>query len=160
LAVFAASALYGSVVGIPDISLDISRWLHDPQILFALFWTGCITTALTVYMETIALKTLSAAETTLIFSTEPLWGTACASVIVGETLGPESLMGGALILGGCLISNLNFSDANAVFSLSFLQSSLASLGLASHKAYVVADIIEKDTLDVLEEVVKGASDSL
>jgi drug/metabolite transporter (DMT)-like permease len=160
LAVFASSALYGTFAGNPYTSLDLSNWLQDPQILFALFWTGCITTALTVYMETLALKTLSAAETTLIFSTEPIWGAACASVIVGEVLGPESLIGGALILGGCLISNLDLSDANAIFSLSFLQTSLASIGFASQKAYAVADLFEKDTLDVLEDIVQGASDGL
>lgn len=52
------------------------EWLTDPTIFLGLFWTGVITTALTIYMETIALETLSAAETTLIFSTEPLFGTA------------------------------------------------------------------------------------
>ena len=81
-------------------------WITDPMILFALFWTGVITTALTIYMETVALKTLSAAETTLIFSTEPLWGTAFASVVMGETLGVNAAAGAFCILTACLYSNL------------------------------------------------------
>jgi hypothetical protein len=74
-AVFMGSALYAVVTeGAANFDVhQLQLWLSDPMILASLFWTGCITTALTVYMETIALKTLSAAETTLIFSTEP-WG--------------------------------------------------------------------------------------
>jgi drug/metabolite transporter (DMT)-like permease len=85
---------------------QLQAWLSDTNILASLFWTGCISTALTVYMETLALKTLSAAETTLIFSTEPLWGTAFAALIMGETLGWESAVGAVLILSGCVFSNL------------------------------------------------------
>jgi drug/metabolite transporter (DMT)-like permease len=81
-------------------------WLADPAILFSIFWTGCITTALTIYMETMALETLSAAETTLIFSTEPIWGTAFAAVVMGEQLGVNAAFGAAFILSACLYSNL------------------------------------------------------
>lgn len=52
--------------------------------------------------ESIALTQLSAAEATLIFSTEPLWGAAFAYAVLGETLGPYALAGGALIVGTCL----------------------------------------------------------
>lgn len=107
-AVFVASSIYTFFVSgepLPVIS-QIEGWLTDPMIFGALFWTGCITTALTVYMETLALKTLSAAETTMIFSTEPLWGAAFASLVVGEHLGLGAGMGAALILSGCIFSNM------------------------------------------------------
>jgi drug/metabolite transporter (DMT)-like permease len=74
-----------------------------------LFWTGVITTAFTIWMETLALKTLSAAETTLIFSTEPLFGAAFASVVAHECLGPEAFVGAACIIGGCLVSGIDLS---------------------------------------------------
>lgn len=118
LAVFAASAAYGAW------SLDMStlgtaypwmEWMNNPSILFSLFWTGVITTAATVYMETLALKTLSAAETTLIFSTEPLWGTAFAAAVMGEQLGWDAAIGGVLILAGCLYSNLGLSGIQGIF---------------------------------------------
>ena len=73
--------------------MDVTSLLSNPTILLELFWTGVITTALTVYMETCALKTLSAAETTLIFSTEPLWGTAFAAAVMGEQLGMNAAVG-------------------------------------------------------------------
>jgi drug/metabolite transporter (DMT)-like permease len=57
-------------------------------------------------METLALESLSAAETTLIFSTEPLWGTAFAVALMGEQIGMNAAVGGSLILAACLYSNL------------------------------------------------------
>lgn len=163
LAVFLASTAYGAAVGIPDVDV-IMGWLHDPNILLALFWTGCITTALTVYMETLALKTLSAAETTLIFSTEPLWGAACASVVMGEQLGFETLAGGALILGGCLFSNLGVEGIFGKDNVEKVQNlfvPLASLGVATQQALAIDElIVETDSMDVIEEVIKNAADSM
>lgn len=82
------------------------QWLTDPSTMFSLFWTGCIATALTIYMENMALESLSAAETTLIFSTEPLWGTAFAAAIMGEEMGVNAGVGAVFILTACLYSNL------------------------------------------------------
>eukprot|EP00545_Synedropsis_sp_CCMP1620_P002580 CAMPEP_0119008324 /NCGR_PEP_ID=MMETSP1176-20130426/3611_1 /TAXON_ID=265551 /ORGANISM="Synedropsis recta cf, Strain CCMP1620" /LENGTH=501 /DNA_ID=CAMNT_0006960635 /DNA_START=110 /DNA_END=1615 /DNA_ORIENTATION=+ len=177
LAVFGVSGVYASIVGVPDMD-QIMVWVHDPMILAALFWTGCITTALTVYMETLALKTLSAAETTLIFSTEPLWGAACASVVVGEQLGIPTAIGGALILGGCVYSNLGLdgivsslgldgvfgnkkaSTDSADPTAALLSSTMAGVGLASSNVAFALDEIEVDSLEILDEVIKGASDVL
>lgn len=177
LAVFGVSSIYAGVVGGPDMD-QIMTWVHDPMILAALFWTGCVTTALTVYMETLALKTLSAAETTLIFSTEPLWGAACASVVMGEQLGIPTALGGALILGGCVFSNLGlegiFGKGNAkeeekvATTASLLGSTIAGVGLASSNvigpvtaAFALDEIaIESDSLEILDEIIKTASDSL
>jgi drug/metabolite transporter (DMT)-like permease len=103
---FCTSAAYMVAGGdVPDMT-QATTWLSDPMILAAIVWTGVITTALTVYMETLALKTLSAADTTLIFSTEPLWAAAFASVVMGEQFGGPAMAGGAFILAGCLVSNL------------------------------------------------------
>ncbi len=87
----------------PSVDQVIS-WVTNPSILGALLWTGVITTALTQYLETLGLKTLSAAESTLWFSTEPLWGAGFASVVSGERLGLNAIYGAGLILSGCAIS--------------------------------------------------------
>ena len=110
MAVFVASAAYCgfSIDHSTLASYPWAEWLSSPSLLFSIFWTGCITTALTVYMETLALKTLSAAETTLIFSTEPLWGTAFAAAVMGEQLGMDAGIGAALILSACIYSNLGW----------------------------------------------------
>jgi drug/metabolite transporter (DMT)-like permease len=117
LAVFLGSALYTGwtdPASFQDFA-HIHQWLTDPFILAALVWTGCITTALTVYMETVALKTLSAAETTLIFSTEPLWGSAFAAAVMGERFGPTGIAGGVLVLAGCVFSNLGMTGMQDMF---------------------------------------------
>lgn len=104
------TATYTGVISLPDISLmmgQLQHWLSDPIIVLALIWTGCVTTATTVYMETVALKSLSAAETTLIFSTEPLWGSLTAALVLGETFGLPAVLGGTLILTACVLSNQN-----------------------------------------------------
>ena len=88
-------------------ALELSSLLQDPSILGMLFWTGIVTTAFTIYMETLALKTLSAAETTLIFSTEPLFGAAFAAVVANECLGTEAAIGAAFIIGGCIVSGVD-----------------------------------------------------
>lgn len=113
LAVFAASAVFcllSSSSGMGETALppveQVRAWLTDPAVFGALLWTGVVTTALTVYMETLALKTLSAAETTMIFSTEPLWGAAFAAAVLGERFGPEAAVGAGLILTGIAYSNV------------------------------------------------------
>lgn len=108
LAVFISSAAFMLVRPDPDFNLstDVMPLLHDPMIWAGLVWTGIVTTGLTVYMETVALQTLSAAETTLIFSTEPLWGSLAAAVLLGESFGPKGMLGGGLIVTACLVSNL------------------------------------------------------
>jgi uncharacterized membrane protein len=107
LAVFITSLIYCLSTCTIDLP-QIQGWLADPTILGALFFTGIITTALSLYMEAVALKTLSAAETTLILSTEPLWGAAFASFLIGEQFGMDAATGAALIIAGCIFSNLGW----------------------------------------------------
>lgn len=108
-----AYLVYSTPIGIEDAcnslptASEVTQLLKDPYILGMLFYTGIITTAFTIWMETLALKTLSAAETTVIFSTEPLFGAAFASVVAGECLGNEAWLGAAFIICGCLVSGLD-----------------------------------------------------
>jgi len=108
LAVFCASLCYGwSAIDTSSLnSFPWSEWMTSPVILFSLFWTGVITTALTIYMENKAMETLSAAEATVIFATEPLWGTAFAAVVMSEQFGVNSAIGAAFIMSACFYSSL------------------------------------------------------
>lgn len=116
LAVFCTSACYGLSAIDPSAfqSFPWSEWLTSPSILFSLFWTGCITTALTIYMENKAMETLSAAEATVIFATEPIWGTAFAAVVMSEQLGVNSAIGAACIMAACFYSNLGMAGITGV----------------------------------------------
>ena len=61
-------------------------------------------------METLSLKTLSATETTMIFSTEPLLGSVFAAATLGESFGVGSYVGGAMILLGFFFSSVGHED--------------------------------------------------
>ena len=119
-AVFLASAGY-CVLSIDSTELVNEPWMlwfSDPSLLFSLFWTGVVTTALTIYMETLALKTLSAADTTLIFSTEPVFGAAFASAVMGEQLGMGAGLGAFLIITACIYGNLGMKGIQSLLSSS------------------------------------------
>jgi len=127
LAVALASA--GYAVWSTDVAMLQSypwaEWLTSPSIILSIIWTGLITTGLTILMETQALRTLTAAETTLIFSTEPLFGTAFASVVMGEQLGAGAALGSVLILVGCLYSNLGIEGIQSVWKSAELPQKVA-----------------------------------
>lgn len=99
-------------IGLPailhgDVSQTVSRIaapLTSIKVLGSLLWTGVFTTAFTSFGEIVALKKLTAAEITVIFSTEPLWASLVASVFVHETFGLNSLAGAILVLLACLWS--------------------------------------------------------
>jgi drug/metabolite transporter (DMT)-like permease len=94
----------------PSVELfEWNQWFQDWRIVLSLIYTGCVTIACTNYMETVALRTLTATETTLILSVEPLFGTFFATILVGETLGKEFAIGAILILSACIYSNLGWN---------------------------------------------------
>jgi len=94
---------------------EIMGWLQNPSILFSLLWTGCITTALTVYFETKALRSLDAQETTLLFSTEPIFGSLFAAVMLGEQFGVNGFVGAGAILASCLGSSGVFEKFGSIW---------------------------------------------
>ena len=108
LAIFCASVGFGlsSIDASTLQSYPWMDWFTNPSIMFSLFWTGVITSALTIYMENKAMETLSAAEATVIFATEPIWGTAFAAVVMSEQFGMNSAVGAAFIMSACFYSNL------------------------------------------------------
>jgi drug/metabolite transporter (DMT)-like permease len=116
LAVAVGSALYALVeFGLGHIAPSVDQfigWLGDPFILCALVWTGLVSTALALYLETVSLKVVSASELTLLMTTISLWGAAFAYVTIGEVLTPTGLLGGFLILGGCVVGNLSPKTKN------------------------------------------------
>lgn len=117
LAVFVSSLAYGLwAIDIPTLqNYPWAEWMTNSSVMFSIFWTGIITTALSIYMENKAMQTLSAAETTLIFSTEPLWGAAFAGLIMGEQLGPNVALGATFILTACMYSNLGMTGIKNIW---------------------------------------------
>ena len=82
-----------------------AEWATNPFIVGSLLWTGLVSTALALYLETVALKVVSATELTLLMTTVSLWGAMFAYVGLGEVMTPIGMVGGALIMGGCIFGN-------------------------------------------------------
>lgn len=74
-------------------------------------WPGMLGIAIVstfVAIQTFYLATerIGAAQTALVSTFEPVWTIGLASVLFGERLGPIQLLGGALVIGGVLLSQL------------------------------------------------------
>lgn len=90
---------------LPTLS-QLQGWLTNEFTLGALVWTALVSTALALYLETVALKAISASELTVLMTSVSLFGSAFAFVTMGETMSPIGMAGGLLILAGCVFSSL------------------------------------------------------
>ncbi|CAM9849188.1 unnamed protein product [Chrysoparadoxa australica] len=78
-------------------------------------YTGLITTALAIIMQTYAFKKVSSSEASVIIVSEPLWAAVFGFLLVGETLGLQDLAGGTLIAGACLVNALPKEQVDSFF---------------------------------------------
>lgn len=95
----------GGVEGLPEFD-QFAAWLSNPTILGATLWTGIVTTVIPTFLETKALKFLSASETTMLYSTEPIFGSLFAAYVLSESMGIGGGIGATMVLSGCLYSSL------------------------------------------------------
>ncbi|CAM9712231.1 unnamed protein product [Laminaria digitata] len=114
----------------------------------SLLWTGLVTTSLTVFGETMAMKKISAAESTIILSTEPIWGTAFAAVLLGETIGWNTGLGAMLIVSACTWSSAGPAIQSKLLSL------IAATGAAGTSAGVDVDDLSETVGTVFKELGK------
>ena len=91
---------------VPPLEAIWLTLLHIPDVTASLLWTGLVSTAGALYIETVALKAISATELTILMTSVSLWGSAFAYVTMGEVLSPIGMAGGAFLLSGCLVSSL------------------------------------------------------
>eukprot|EP00747_Dinoflagellata_sp_TGD_P029084 gnl/TRDRNA2_/TRDRNA2_133678_c1_seq1.p1 gnl/TRDRNA2_/TRDRNA2_133678_c1~~gnl/TRDRNA2_/TRDRNA2_133678_c1_seq1.p1 ORF type:complete len:802 (-),score=114.79 gnl/TRDRNA2_/TRDRNA2_133678_c1_seq1:686-3022(-) len=80
--------------------------LQQPAVIASILWTGLISTALTNPLEMRALGKLPVTDSTMIVATEPLWAAGFASLFLAEHLETSELIGGSLILLGCISNTL------------------------------------------------------
>jgi drug/metabolite transporter (DMT)-like permease len=76
--------------------------LSDIKIVGGLLYSGIFTTAMTSYIEQEAIRVLSAAETTLIYTLEPLFATGFAAAILNEHISQGTIYGAIFIVLACL----------------------------------------------------------
>jgi len=85
-------------------SIPNLEYMVEPHRIGAIAWTGIMTTVLAIYLEGFALQAVSATDAALLFASEPVWATLFGSWLLHEQLNINSYVGGAVILGACIIS--------------------------------------------------------
>ena len=83
----------------------------------AAVWTGLITTAANRIGETTGLGKMSSSEAAVLLATEPLWAALFASFLLHETMGPEDILGGALIICACLTTAVKPETLQNLFGI-------------------------------------------
>lgn len=91
-----------SVGGIPDFAPILS----SPVALGGILYTGLVTTALALWVESIAFKRVPATDASIILTTEPLFAAGLSAVTLGETFGMSDYIGASLIVGACVLAVL------------------------------------------------------
>lgn len=117
----------------------------------SLMWTGLVTTSLTVFGETLAMKKVSAAESTIILSTEPIWGTAFAAVLLGETIGWNTGLGALLIVSACTWTSVGPALQSKMLSL--VAAAAGASTAAAEAGIVDVDDLADTVGTVLKEIV-------
>ena len=83
---------------------DFSPIVDSPVAMAGILYTGLITTALALWVESIAFVKVPATDASLILTTEPLFAAGCGAVALGETFGTSDYVGASLIVGACALS--------------------------------------------------------
>jgi len=87
---------------IPDFMPIIS----SPLALGGILYTGLITTAWALWIESIAFKRVPATDASIILTTEPLFAALAGALTLGETFGASDYFGATLIIGACALAVL------------------------------------------------------
>mmetsp|Transcript_9494 Transcript_9494/g.15258 ORF Transcript_9494/g.15258 Transcript_9494/m.15258 type:complete len:445 (-) Transcript_9494:312-1646(-) len=83
---------------------DFAPILSSPMALGGILYTGLVTTALALWVESIAFAKVPATDASLILTTEPLFAAGFGALALGETFGMSDYVGASLIIGACALS--------------------------------------------------------
>jgi drug/metabolite transporter (DMT)-like permease len=99
------SSSSGSGSGMMEMAMvQVQEAVSSPSTLLALLWTGLFTTAGCCFLESLAMKQLTGADSTIIYSTEPLFATVFGYFLLQEAIGSNTYVGAAFILGAIYLS--------------------------------------------------------
>ena len=95
--------------GASDLALripDFGPILASPMALGGILYTGLVTTAFALWVESIAFAKVPATDASIILTSEPLIAAGVGAVTLGETFGTSDYVGAALIIGACALAVL------------------------------------------------------
>jgi drug/metabolite transporter (DMT)-like permease len=92
---------------VPLYNLIQSDPIHtNLPLIFAVLWTGIISTSINYVVEIAALGHVPPAEAAVLLASEPVWAAIVAAILIGETLNYYDYIGGACIVMACLVNAL------------------------------------------------------
>jgi drug/metabolite transporter (DMT)-like permease len=91
------------------ILFETPRFALTGQSILTLLYLTFLATALTTYVQSRFQKDTTPTRAVVIFSIEPVFAAAIAYILLGEQLGNMGILGGALIIGGVLLSEISDS---------------------------------------------------
>jgi drug/metabolite transporter (DMT)-like permease len=92
---------------------DVGPVLQNDIVRGSLLYTGLVTTAGGFLLQSLAFKRVPATDVSIILTSEPIFASALAAVLLGETVHSSDIMGGFLIISACLNNELKITE-NAV----------------------------------------------
>jgi drug/metabolite transporter (DMT)-like permease len=95
--------------GASDFALavpDFGPILSSPLALGGILYTGLVTTAFALWIESIAFAKVPATDASIILTTEPLIAAGFGAIALGETFGNSDYIGASLIVGACAVAVL------------------------------------------------------
>lgn len=85
---------------------DFTPILSSPLALGGILYTGLVTTAFALWIESVAFAKVPATDASIILTTEPLIAAGLGAVALGETFGVSDYVGASLIIGACALAVL------------------------------------------------------
>lgn len=112
LIVALASWAYALVAG----STDLAPVMTSQVALMGVLYTGVVTSALALLVESVAFRFVDAASASVIFTTEPLWAAIFAIWLIQEPFSSVDAVGGALVISANIIKERHlFQPFSALF---------------------------------------------
>lgn len=85
---------------------EFTAIFSSPVAVGGILYTGLVTTALALWVESIAFAKVPATDASIILTTEPLFAALFGAISLGETFGMSDYAGASLIVGACVLSAL------------------------------------------------------
>ncbi|CAJ1371418.1 unnamed protein product [Effrenium voratum] len=102
MAALASWAYFAATSGAVDLEPVFSNNLAVAGVLY----TGLVTTALALLVESVAFRFVDAASASVIFTTEPLWAAIFAVWLINEPFSSVDAVGGALVISANIIKEM------------------------------------------------------
>lgn len=98
---------HNNVTDASEVPVDAVPWTFSDILvnIGVVLWTGLLSSAVAGWVQTKGQQGVPASEAVVIFAAQPLWASALAAVVLGESFGVKGYTGGALIVAATLIAS-------------------------------------------------------